>query len=207
MIEKSILARIPLSLHNETDTNNRTWWNMASLPESRTDLLNWLNEVTKLGITKIEQCGTGAALCQVIDSLYGTTISFPLQGDVPLAKVKFTTNLEWEYVNNFKVLQEAFTKHSIDKAIPVQRLIKLRFQDNLEFLQWMRRFWEGKGGSIPGYSAMERRNGAGVIANHRIEGSFYYLIFSKTIWWTTAATTTTTTICSVCITNKNCEGW
>lgn len=45
---------------------------MASVPESRAELLIWLNEVTKLGIGKIEDCGKGAALCQVMDSLYGT---------------------------------------------------------------------------------------------------------------------------------------
>lgn len=162
---------------------------MASLPESRTDLLNWLNEVTRLGVTKIEQCGMGAALCQIIDSLYGNlSFHFIFTGDVSLQKVKFTTNLEWEYINNFKVLQEAFTKHSIDKAIPVQRLIKLKFQDNLEFLQWMRRFWESKGGSTPGYNAVERRSGAGVIISNKTDGNIYYSISSKETWITATNT-------------------
>lgn len=31
-------------------------------------------------------------------------------------KVKFGANQEWEYVYNYKILQEAFTKHSIDKV-------------------------------------------------------------------------------------------
>lgn len=42
--------------------------------ESRNDLLNWLNELLQLNIAKIEQCGTGAALCQVMDSIYGTAL-------------------------------------------------------------------------------------------------------------------------------------
>lgn len=46
-------------------------------------------------------------------------------------KVKFNTHQEYEYVNNFKVLQTCFTQHGIDKFIPVERLVKLKFQDNL----------------------------------------------------------------------------
>ena len=39
--------------------------------ESRTELLAWLNDLLQLNYTKIEQCGTGAAYCQIIDSIYG----------------------------------------------------------------------------------------------------------------------------------------
>jgi len=102
--------------------------------ESRTELLTWLNDLLQLNYTKIEQCGTGAALCQIMDSIY--------PGDVPLRRVNFTTNLEYEYIQNFKILQQVFDKHGIQKAIPVQRLMKCRFQDNLEFLQWMKKFWD-----------------------------------------------------------------
>lgn len=41
---------------------------------SRTDLLAWLNELLQINYTKIEQCGTGGAYCQVLDSIYGTDI-------------------------------------------------------------------------------------------------------------------------------------
>lgn len=49
-------------------------------------------------------------------------------GDVPLQKVKFSTNQEYEYFNNFKVLQETFTKHAIGKVqccLPVLLLLLL----------------------------------------------------------------------------------
>ena len=39
--------------------------------ESRTELLQWLNELLAINYTKIEQCGTGAAYCQIFDSIYG----------------------------------------------------------------------------------------------------------------------------------------
>ena len=59
-----------------------------------------------------------------------------------MAKVKFKANQEYEYVQNFKVLQATFTANKVDKNIPVDRLIKCRFQDNLEFLQWVKKFWD-----------------------------------------------------------------
>lgn len=39
--------------------------------ESRTELLQWLNELLQINYVKVEQCGTGGAYCQVIDSIYG----------------------------------------------------------------------------------------------------------------------------------------
>jgi RP/EB family microtubule-associated protein len=101
--------------------------------ESRVDLLNWVNETLNLNYTKVEQLGTGAAYCQLIDSIYL---------DVPMNRVKFSTTKEYEYLNNFKILQSSFVKHKITKTIPVEKLIKCRFQDNLEFFQWIRKFWK-----------------------------------------------------------------
>lgn len=51
---------------------------------------------------------SGAAYCQYMDML------FP--GSVPMKRVKFRTNLEHEYIQNFKILQGAFKKMSVDKV-------------------------------------------------------------------------------------------
>ncbi|KAH7170180.1 calponin homology domain-containing protein [Dactylonectria macrodidyma] len=117
--------------------------------ESRQELIQWLNSLLQLNITKVEQCGTGAALCQVFDSIYM---------DVPMSKVKFNVNSEYLYIQNFKVLQNAFTKHQIDKPIPVSALVKCKMQDNLEFLQWTKKFWDL---NFPDhdYDAVARRKG------------------------------------------------
>lgn len=115
--------------------------------ESRTELLAWLNETLDLQYAKVEQCGTGAAYCQIVDSVYG---------DLPMSKVKFNAQQEYQYLANFKVLQLAFLKHRIDKTVVVERLVKCRFQDNLEFLQWMKKWWmENKDTSE--YDASARR--------------------------------------------------
>ncbi|CAO3637181.1 unnamed protein product [Mucor fragilis] len=119
--------------------------------ESRTELLAWVNDLLQLNYTKVEQAGTGAAYCQVMDSVFN---------DVHMTKVKFDTKHEYEYVSNFKVLQHTFDKHKIDKIIPVDKLMKCKFQDNLEFMQWVKRFWDQ---NFPGgeYDAVQRRKGGG----------------------------------------------
>ena len=45
--------------------------------ESRTELLAWLNDLLQINYTKVEQCGTGGAYCQVIDSIYGQSCPTP----------------------------------------------------------------------------------------------------------------------------------
>merc|ERR1719462_556215 len=63
-------------------------------------------------------------------------------GCIQLKKVKFNTKLEHEYINNFKVLQNSFKSVNVDKIIPVDRLVKGRFQDNFEFVQWFKKFFD-----------------------------------------------------------------
>ncbi|CUM67877.1 uncharacterized protein PRCAT00005588001 [Priceomyces carsonii] len=117
--------------------------------ESRTELLQWLNLTLDLNYTKVEQCGTGAAYCQLMDSIVG---------GVPMNKVKFEgANSEYEYRQNMKILQAAFTKHNVTKVIDVERLIKCRLQDNLDLLQWFKRFWMDNKGVNDTYDAKARR--------------------------------------------------
>ncbi|OGE50675.1 hypothetical protein PENARI_c016G11956 [Penicillium arizonense] len=123
--------------------------------ESRQELLAWLNSLLQLNLTKIEQCGTGAALCQIFDSIFM---------DVPMSRVKFNVNTEYAYLQNFKVLQNVFARHQVDKPIPVQSLTKCRMQDNLEFLQWVKKYWDQH---YPGgeYDSVGRRKASGAPAS------------------------------------------
>ena len=65
-------TRVPffflLSLPAHENTPPRPATTMAA---SRTDLLAWLNELLQINYTKIEQCGSGGAYCQILDSIYG----------------------------------------------------------------------------------------------------------------------------------------
>ncbi|KAJ3403113.1 hypothetical protein HDU80_004462 [Chytriomyces hyalinus] len=117
------------------------------MTESKTELLGWLNDLLSLNYSSIEQCGSGSAFCQIIDSIYGT---------VPITRIKFDTKNEYDYVSNYKILQAVFNKHKIERNIPIDKLIKCRYSDNLEFLQWMKKYWDAfyPGG---GYNAQARR--------------------------------------------------
>ncbi|KAF9150809.1 hypothetical protein BG015_007354 [Linnemannia schmuckeri] len=120
------------------------------MSESRGELIAWVNELLQLNYTKVEQLGTGAAYAQIMDSIYG---------DLPMQRVKFATKHEYEYLGNYKVLQTCFTNRKIDKAVPTERLMKCKMQDNLEFLQWIKKFWDR---NFPGdhYDAAARRGAA-----------------------------------------------
>ncbi|KAL1993564.1 hypothetical protein VTN49DRAFT_2233 [Thermomyces lanuginosus] len=121
------------------------------MTESRQELVAWVNSLLQLNLTKVEQCGTGAVFCQIFDSIFM---------DVPMSRVKFNVNTEYAYLQNFKILQNTFTKHGIDKPVPVEQLVKCRMQDNLEFLQWVKKYWDQH---YPGgdYDAVGRRKGSG----------------------------------------------
>lgn len=77
-------------------------------------------------------------------------------GSILLKKVKFRTQLEHEYIQNFKLVQGAYKKVGCDKEIPINRLVKARFQDNFEFLQWFKKFFDSNYDGHT-YNALEAR--------------------------------------------------
>lgn len=52
-------------------------------------------------------------------------------GSVPMKRVKFRTNLEHEYIQNFKILQGAFKKMNVDKVRRRNQHHEARHQTNL----------------------------------------------------------------------------
>ncbi|KAK8801411.1 hypothetical protein WA171_004554, partial [Blastocystis sp. BT1] len=87
-----------------------------------------------MNLTKIEETASGAVACQMIDMLFPDVI--------PMQRVNFAAKDPYEYTKNYKILQTAFLKCNISKNIDVDRLIKGRPQDNLEFMQWLKKFWD-----------------------------------------------------------------
>ncbi|XP_013187676.1 microtubule-associated protein RP/EB family member 1 [Amyelois transitella] len=124
--------------------------NVTSDNLSRHDMLAWVNDCLQSNFAKIEELCTGAAYCQFMDML------FP--GSVPMKRIKFKTNLEHEYIQNFKILQAGFKKMNVDKIVPIDRLVKGRFQDNFEFLQWFKKFFDANYGGTE-YDALAQREG------------------------------------------------
>lgn len=65
--------------------------------------------------------------------------------------------------NCFFFPPDTFAKHAVDKPVPVEALVKCKMQDNLEFLQWTKRYWDQY---YPGgdYDAVARRKGGALPA-------------------------------------------
>lgn len=101
---------------------------------SRTDLLEWANSTLALSLSRVEQCASGCVYLQALDCLLGP------KSRVAMSKVKWGAKHEYEFVQNYKVLQAAFDAHHIQKYIEVNKLVKAKYQDNLEFLQWLKAF-------------------------------------------------------------------
>lgn len=123
---------------------------------SRTDIILWINTLLKLKLHCIEQLGTGAVHCQLLDYY------FP--GSLSMSKVSWKAKTSWEFVANFKVLQQGFDNLGLKKKIDVEKLTQAKYQDNLEMAQWIKRFCDVNGSAPEGeYDGPGRRNGQSLV--------------------------------------------
>ena len=101
---------------------------------SRNEILNFLNTLLDLNLTKIEQTASGAVACQLMEYVFPNSIA--------MSRVNWSAKASHEYVANYKLLQGAFNKANIQKYIDVDKLIRGKYQDNLEFCQWLKAFFD-----------------------------------------------------------------
>lgn len=120
----------------------------------RKELLDFINELLDLKLQKIEQTAPGHIACQMVDMMFPGTIA--------MSKVNWGARNDYEFVQNYKLLQGAFTKHHVQRHIDVDKLIRAKYQDNLEFMQWFKAFFDQSGADREGYDpAAVRARGKG----------------------------------------------
>eukprot|EP00540_Astrosyne_radiata_P001161 CAMPEP_0116859890 /NCGR_PEP_ID=MMETSP0418-20121206/22091_1 /TAXON_ID=1158023 /ORGANISM="Astrosyne radiata, Strain 13vi08-1A" /LENGTH=308 /DNA_ID=CAMNT_0004494197 /DNA_START=50 /DNA_END=977 /DNA_ORIENTATION=- len=150
----------------------------------RKELLDFFNELLDLNLSKIEQTASGAVACQLTDYI------FP--GSIPMnRRVNWEAKSEYEYVQNYKLLQAAFSKYNVKRYVDVTKLIKAKYQDNLEFCQWLKAFFDQSGVHREDYDAAAvRAKGKGANKVHEFLDRTASSHNSKAVPRTTRSTTT-----------------
>ncbi|CAL2047808.1 hypothetical protein CAEBREN_07566 [Caenorhabditis brenneri] len=120
---------------------------------SRHEMLMWVNDCLQAHFTKIEQLHTGAGYCLFTDFLFPDSIQ--------LKKVKWNSRLELDWLSNWKLVQTTWKNLGVEKVIPVDKLIKGKFQDNFEFLQWFKKLFDANYDGHE-YDPLSARNGEGL---------------------------------------------
>lgn len=125
---------------------------------SRQQLINWINDTLNLNVTRIEDLGIGSVYLQLMDYINVTTNE---NEGFPMYQVYWTKDVLYEdqmvseenrrlriiknpqlagrdqMMSNYKLLQKWFQELKISKSIPIDKLILCKFQNNLEFSQWI----------------------------------------------------------------------
>lgn len=103
----------------------------------RKELLDWLNSLLDLKLAKIEETAPGHIACMIFDMMFPQTI--------PMSRVNWEARSDYEFVQNYKLLQNGFNKHHVQRHVDVDKLIRAKYQDNLEFMQWFKAFYDQSG--------------------------------------------------------------
>jgi RP/EB family microtubule-associated protein len=131
---------------------------------SKNDLLKWINDTLHLDIAFIEDLGAGSIYCQLLDAYHRQA--------VPMGKLNWRAKFEYEFVANLKLFQQGLERIGCSKKIDVNKLAKAKYQDNLELIQWLKRYLEMTATRLAPYDATARRNGEVFHSPHSQKNSY-----------------------------------
>ena len=79
-------------------------------------------------------------------------------GTFNFSAVKWGAKNEYEYVDNYRILNSCFRKNGVQKNLDIDKLVKCRLLDNTEMCQWIKKYFELHY-SGQEYDPIARRNG------------------------------------------------
>ena len=127
---------------------------------SKNELLSWASKLLDLELTTLEEMGTGAVFCQLLDACH--------PGTVKLNKVNWKANSETDYISNFKIFQQGLLTNDINKPFDINRLSKGKQYDLNELLQWIYGYYlNSKDDLRDTYNAKKKRGGQNFIFNNK----------------------------------------
>uniref|UniRef100_A0A2N9J486 Protein ATEB1 homolog 2 n=1 Tax=Fagus sylvatica TaxID=28930 RepID=A0A2N9J486_FAGSY len=154
----------------------------------RNEILTWINNRLQLNLSRIEEAASGAVQCQMMDMTYPGVVpmhkvNFDAKSEYDMIqnykvlqevfnKLKIDKVISSHWVGStirvcpflpdlsgFEEVGIGFLSEFLDQHIEVNRLVKGRPLDNLEFLQWLKRYCDSVNGGImnENYNPVERR--------------------------------------------------
>lgn len=109
---------------------------MQGVSWSKRELLQWLDKEFGIDVPTVEDCCTGVPYLKVFARLYPDCIN--------LQRVKYHAKTNWDCLHNLRILQNALGNIGIKKEIQIDSLAKRSPQANLEFLQWIKTYYDNK---------------------------------------------------------------
>uniref|UniRef100_A0A9R1SF59 DNA (cytosine-5-)-methyltransferase n=2 Tax=Cyprinus carpio TaxID=7962 RepID=A0A9R1SF59_CYPCA len=98
------------------------------------ELLDWLSDILHTSFSQVEHTCSGAAFCQLMNIIH--------PGSVDINKVKFTTKETADILDNYSLLQEAFSKAQIKKELELKLLVTGDILKTLDLLTWFKYLYD-----------------------------------------------------------------
>uniref|UniRef100_A0A8C2HDV8 DNA (cytosine-5-)-methyltransferase n=1 Tax=Cyprinus carpio TaxID=7962 RepID=A0A8C2HDV8_CYPCA len=98
------------------------------------ELLDWLSDILHTSFSQVEHTCSGAAFCQLMNIIH--------PGSVDINKVKFTTKETADILDNYRLLQEAFSKAQIKKELELKLLVTGDILKTLDLLTWFKYLYD-----------------------------------------------------------------